>query len=413
MRPNFRYFAFLTCFFVVAAPATADEGLRTSRHDLDVALQTFAKEDGADISKIAVAMSAQEPLFIFVPGILGSRLKDGQTEIWGTLGWSDVSAHKKKLYYKEGATTDPTFLDSFKVLGVERDVYGEFFKRVRDLNFGKVEHLVQFPYDWRQDLRATAAKFDRVIRSSEWPLKDRGVNIIAHSMGGLVVTYWYHKHYKGNEKSYPFNELREVIFLGTPHRGSVAALASLIDGYSCVACGDFEKKIFKAFFTSLNDASYTFPALFQMLPLDAGSVVAFDRRGLPLRRDHWAIRTWREYRWGEAARRQLGLTEDEFYTRVEALLDNGEKFQKELDSFGPVPNARYFYVNRYQTPSQVKIDSKRVVNYDYEPGDGRVTHTVAKNKPRTNTPDYYRVASVEHGALTTDEAFLAFVYDLC
>lgn len=406
----------------------ADDGRpRTSRKEVSDALYAY-RFSGDEPRRIEQVVRRNGPLFVFVPGVLGSKLTNADNQvIWGKLRWSDYDTHKTDLYYDPDRPATVEFLDSFKVLGFDTDVYGGFSRRIRDLRIGDVEHLVTFPYDWRQDLRESARQLDAAFRSNEWKslAEGRSVNIIAHSMGGLVVTYWYHKYYAGHKKTYPFEELKEVIFLGTPHRGSAAALQSLIDGYSCNGCGKFEKQIFRNFFASLNDAAYTFPSLFQMLPLDE-TVIARDEYGREMSRNHFSVETWKHYGWGGKALRNMNrarrgkaeITEEEFYASIDRLLRDGHQFQTEIDKFGPVPNAHYFYTLEFQTPAKLEVERTGLVRArPTEAGDGRVTESVAKNRQRTKGDESaalrYRLAVTEHGALTGDAHFVAMIRDLC
>ncbi|MBC8179635.1 hypothetical protein H8E88_00785, partial [candidate division KSB1 bacterium] len=102
------------------------------------------------------------------------------------------------------------------------DVYGEFFHIVDLLNVSNIRHLLYFAYDWRQDNRISARDFDNKLKSIDWSniLNDRKIVFVAHSMGGLLATYWFHKYYDGHQDTYPFKNIERIIFLGTPHTGS-------------------------------------------------------------------------------------------------------------------------------------------------------------------------------------------------
>lgn len=87
-----------------------------------------------------------------------------------------------------------------------------------------------FSYDWRQDLQQTAAELSRFLARIRHDHRSPklGVDVIAHSMGGLVTRYFvrYGAAYVINS-----NELqptmagaefvRRVILLGTPNLGSM------------------------------------------------------------------------------------------------------------------------------------------------------------------------------------------------
>jgi pimeloyl-ACP methyl ester carboxylesterase len=73
--------------------------------------------------------------------------------------------------------------------------------------------LFAFPYDWRQDNNFTANLLKEKIQLvKEITGKDK-VDIIAHSMGGLVTR----SYVEGSDYQ---NDIDQVVFLGTPHLGS-------------------------------------------------------------------------------------------------------------------------------------------------------------------------------------------------
>ncbi|MFH1822497.1 MAG: hypothetical protein ABH830_02235, partial [Patescibacteria group bacterium] len=73
--------------------------------------------------------------------------------------------------------------------------------------------LFTFPYDWRTDNNLTANLLKEKIRLVKEITGRNKVDIIAHSMGGLVARSYI-------EGSGYQNDIDQVIFLGTPHQGS-------------------------------------------------------------------------------------------------------------------------------------------------------------------------------------------------
>ncbi|MBI3765129.1 MAG: hypothetical protein HY277_01330 [Ignavibacteriales bacterium] len=76
------------------------------------------------------------------------------------------------------------------------------------------EDLFIFPYDWRKNLVSLGAEFSNFIQNVlSWTSSPK-VNIIAHSMGGLVA--------KGAlvQPGFDKSVIGKIIFAGTPHRGA-------------------------------------------------------------------------------------------------------------------------------------------------------------------------------------------------
>ncbi|MBM9621992.1 lipase/acyltransferase domain-containing protein [Streptomyces zhihengii] len=92
-------------------------------------------------------------------------------------------------------------------------------------------NLVAFAYDWRLSCRFNAARLGAVVdeelgrwRASAPARRDARAVLLCHSMGGLVARYWA-ECLGGHEV------VRRIVTLGTPHRGSLDALETLVNGH--------------------------------------------------------------------------------------------------------------------------------------------------------------------------------------
>ena len=134
---------------------------------------------------------------IFIPGICGSVLMDGDRTIWpGTPeqvvfgGYPDTDVHTLANSTTLRAT-DVLRNVPLHLLGIDWwhfDGYGRALANLERLGFHESDgSLIPFAYDWRQDLRLTAqALRDRLSKPD---LRARPIAIVAHSMGGLVARY--------------------------------------------------------------------------------------------------------------------------------------------------------------------------------------------------------------------------------
>jgi pimeloyl-ACP methyl ester carboxylesterase len=119
-----------------------------------------------------------------------------------------------------------------------------------------IPNLLPFPYDWRLSNRYNGkllAQF--AIPALEKWRRQPGMAaaklvLVCHSMGGLIAR-WFAEKEGGAEL------IRAHISIGTPHRGSLNALKTLVNG--------MEAKL-GPFALSLTDFARSLPSLYQLLP---------------------------------------------------------------------------------------------------------------------------------------------------
>ncbi len=133
--------------------------------------------------------------------------------------------YQKYSSLKEPIIIVPGFMGSwwttFKVIPNFGDLVLDNIRHTYDdlknalINNGYVpgQTLFDFPYDWRFDNRLTAVALRDKISEIKSISKCQKVNVIAHSMGGLVVRYYI------ESKQYQ-NDIDHLILLGTPNEGA-------------------------------------------------------------------------------------------------------------------------------------------------------------------------------------------------
>ena len=396
--------AVLVAVSVMTTPMYATR-LTASRTAGTAVLGEISRRDPALAQQIHSAYWSEQPVFIFVPGVLGSKLVAAD----GTLLWGAINFRSSDLRYP--SQVQPDFLDNFAVFGYPTDVYGRFRDIVQGMDVSDIPHLLTFPYDWRADLRTTAEAFDARLRV-QWgsAIKGRHVVIVAHSMGGLVIDWWYKKIYSAAQPgAYGFSDIKKIVFLGTPHRGATSALLSIITGYQPPNPGAFEKAVYSKVFRDLNDAAGTFPSLYQMFPLDDDIVTEDTSTGLS-HVDHFSLAAWQRYRWGGGP----ANLNDPFYITLKRHLDDGKAFQMAIQAKPCIPNAVYFYSKEYNTATTIVMRRKgngfvAEPLYPEHAGDSRVTILSAQNEPCLTDAVQVRPDREEHGALANDSAFIDFL----
>lgn len=106
-------------------------------------------------------------------------------------------------------------LDPIDFIGYD-PTYESLLQAFRDAGYVDGVTLFPVPYDWRNRNQDTAIEFlEAAIESAKQASGHTQVDIVAHSMGGLV-TRWY---IEGMDRS----DIRKFVMLGTPNHGSAKA----------------------------------------------------------------------------------------------------------------------------------------------------------------------------------------------
>lgn len=183
---------------------------------------------------------------VVLPGIMGSELDRGG-ERWAMSGKAAIRA----LATGGGSIADlaidgpddwtAPLDDGVKVTGLLSDLhllpglwkidgYGALVDRIeRRFEVERGKNLILFPYDWRRDIRAAAARL--AAESKEWLAAQRRLGVedpklvlVAHSMGGLVARYFL-------EVLEGWRDTRMLVTFGTPYTGSLKAVGQLVNGF--------------------------------------------------------------------------------------------------------------------------------------------------------------------------------------
>ena len=208
---------------------------------------------------------AKTPVLI-IPGIAGSELKNGDDLIWADLGQMFLDINDQFLTENLGLDENGQPVDSNIKTGnvIEQlpDVpiidAGAFnvdtFKTLReDLETNSYvlnQDLFYFSYDWRLDLTDTATLLKNKIDEIKLQTDSEKINIVAHSMGGLLAKEYINQNGKEN--------IDKLIFVGTPHLGAPKAGKVILTGDK-MGIPWLEKE-------RLKELSKNYPAIHQLLP---------------------------------------------------------------------------------------------------------------------------------------------------
>jgi pimeloyl-ACP methyl ester carboxylesterase len=215
-------------------------------------------------------MAIGPDIVVLLPGITGSVLERNGKEIWGAsasavlggLFSGGQSIQNLRLVDDDPNVDDlPDGVRAARVIGDVHifpklwkiDGYTKVAKRLQQrLKLKPGETFFEFPYDWRRDNRVAARKLERQTKT--WLDQRRQTHpdakaiFVAHSMGGLICRYFI-------EVLGGFTVTRSLITFGTPYRGSLNAIDSLVNG------------VRKAHVLDLTELSRSFTSIYQLLPI--------------------------------------------------------------------------------------------------------------------------------------------------
>jgi pimeloyl-ACP methyl ester carboxylesterase len=297
---------------------------------------------------------------VFVPGILGSRLEDDKGVVWGDVlpSLTRFSDLELPLDPQKNRMRASGILNTLGVFGPFKiGQYDGLMKTFAELGFREKVTLFVFPYDWRQSNFETAARL-RDFVEGEQALAGRKINIVAHSMGGLVARIYV-------QQLGGAGRVNRVVTLGTPHLGSPESLGTFLNGM-----GRF-KNFAAGGETAVKRVVFSFSSMYELLPAYRGCCVV----GVPgasgntlinvLDRDLWTRFGWAPPEYRVSPRKEF----------MERALERAAELQRLVTQ--PLPGGvRFFKIagDLINTTTRVYLDpaSGRPLQWDRFGGDGTV-----------------------------------------
>lgn len=392
----------------------------------------------ADLAAIyntpAQNIGEQRTPVVVIPGILGSRIENQKTgrKIWGAFTYGAADADKpdgaremalpmaigvplKDLRddgYSPGvldylvANITPfrririgAYVDILNTLAAG-DYRDQELGQSGAVDYGGLHYTCfQYGYDWRRDIAENAAELHERILDAQFQvrlgrnLSDDApvrVDVVAHSMGGLVLRYYlrYGPAPLPEDGSLPdlnwagAANVRKAILIGTPNAGSVRALDQLVRGVNL-----------NPLFPNYRPAILgTMPSIYQLMPRTRHGVVVDTQTGKPV--DFYDVNTWQRYGWGLAGpgadrvlRWLLPEVETEAQRREIALdhlaksLARAEQLHRALDlPASPPPGTKLCVFIGDAEPTDAVLGvlpDGRLRVLEKHPGDGTVTRASA------------------------------------
>lgn len=366
------------------------------------------------------AVSPDDTPVILIPGLFGSKLRKRSTgvEVWPG-AWNRIVFDD---YGDLALRFDPTTLqverDDLEAFDLAEVVLGrKFYASIVStlVDFGGYvrgtpgtaakrgeRRYYLFPYDWRQDNVEQAEGLERLIEQirSDYGDPHLRVDIVAHSMGGLVARYYL--RYGPTDvlngmpsliSLYGAKRVRKLILLGAPNFGTVSALHGYIAGEQ-IGLKRMRPEVLA-----------TMPSGYQLFPHPLANWL-IDSSGNVLPDELFDVETWKRYRWSVydpvVQARIRADHPDDADTRLAALqkffevrLERARRFAWMLSTPEPATPIRYvlFGGDCTLTPARLVVEDddrehrtrfypeevRTSANRDaldeamLEPGDGRVT----------------------------------------
>ncbi|MFC1464926.1 MAG: esterase/lipase family protein [Candidatus Brachytrichaceae bacterium NZ_4S206] len=213
-------------------------------------------------------------ILVFVPGYMGSTLRDRRT---GRTVWLDFSTFPinparwddwlddwfaRMTYPSEleadGIVDDVVFVPPF----VKMEQYGRLFTAMARMGYRttgdeREVNFYTFPYDWRQDNRISARQLGTAIE--RWRNLHPGAQvwIIAHSNGGVVARWCIEK--EGGK-----DVVQRLFLMGSPYDGTPKAMRIAFNGADMLGRPSFQPFDIAR---RTRDMFRSFPSLYQLLPV--------------------------------------------------------------------------------------------------------------------------------------------------
>ena len=374
---------------------------------------------------------------IIIPGIMGSRLFTSEdcndnTKAWEpNAGWFlyDIIMLRKRLkaenhLFVRSCENQQKYSEGAKG-GYERE-YGAdgTYKTLVDSICKKFPNreVYVFSYDWRKSNSISAEKLNKEIQKILQETGKTKVDIVAHSMGGLVASSYYSKYGSG--------KVDKIITCGTPYEGAPSLINAVMNWdvlgkpQDNIGKRDFYDLVLGTLGGMTRKIKSSFDGVVELMPTK-NYVSKF-----PMKQDSWLPFNIGDYdlSYKEYVKRHCNriFGKERYSSAVNfqnSILENGHNKLLNYDK-------SYFLIGTNQkTITSIKFQYSRLEeNYDgvdrryYETdlnystlGDGTVPYYSASISERLDKPQYYsrtKVANANHGDVIEKKECVDWILDV-
>ncbi|RPI36161.1 MAG: hypothetical protein EHM54_06415, partial [Nitrospiraceae bacterium] len=317
---------------------------------------------------------------VFLHGIMGANLitveKDGDEDIVWVNFMRLIAGQIKRLMLSPDGSREDDQEYMVKPGTLDKRTYARAILWLRAW-----WNVQPFAYDWRKDIDVASNALASFIRDK---FADQPVNLVAHSMGGLVCRNFIRLHRDLWDGMHGDSGSRggRLIMLGTPNYGSFAipqTLTGVEKTVRLLAVADLKNDL-----SGILEILDTFVGSYQMLPS-------------PAKIPPSSQVIYRKESWGD-------------FPVSEVHLNRAFQFHADLDKENTIDPERMIYIagcNR-ETISGLRYVSPGEFDYTItHEGDGRVPHALGLLQ---EVPAYY--VDEAHGDLPKNEKVLSAVHEL-
>lgn len=279
---------------------------------IGVGLQACASLSGPDLQRLhRQSKPVIQPPVIVLHGVMGAHLVDrvsGKEAWFGSVARLLLSDYANLALEINPQTLQPE-PSPLQASGLTREIAGrDYYGNItetlekagayrpaiageRRAKSDRVYYVLA--YDWRQDNVITAGLLADLVDQikKDFADPDLKVDLVAHSMGGLVARYYlrYGRVDLLDGNDFPVNyhgarNVRRTILLGTPNLGSVRTLHAFITGMPI------------GLRRAATETLVTMPSIYQLFPHSLNQWL-ITTSGKPLDRDVFDVRIWRRFQW--------------------------------------------------------------------------------------------------------------------
>ena len=183
---------------------------------------------------------------LIVPGLMGTEIKNGNELLWADInrmakdvgdGFLDPLSFNKNLVPGNSTPSVSNVISVGKFLGANVFDYTDgLINEFKNQGYTENQDLFTFPYDWRYGVsgKYPSAGSGQVQKTNSDLLGEKiseilaqtgsdKVDVVAHSMGGLVVKKYVVDHVADNH-------IGKAVFVGVPNTGAPKAVKVLLQG---------------------------------------------------------------------------------------------------------------------------------------------------------------------------------------